>query len=362
MQITSFQERIMPAPAGGGYRQEGYWVWCGSVTRGEDGRYHMFAARWPKKYPFFHGYLAASEVVRAAADKAVGPYEFEEVVFPVRGSERWDGRMTHNPFILRYGDEYLLFYIGATYEGDTPSPREMNTLRAASGGNGRVFPWYSSIRIGMARATSVNGPWERPDRPTLDINSDGWDNNVVTNPSPCLAPDGRILLYYRSSGCKLGLAVASSPDGPFVRQGAGPVVDPGEGLKIEDPFVFRAGNHYEMVCKDITGKITGEPEAGAHMLSSDGMVWSPAPEPKAWSRTISWNDGSKTTQASIERPFILFSGGCPSYLFAATADGPGPHDGRPGYYFARNTWNMVIPLKPGMEKRGGNSFLSASGG
>ena len=50
-----FHDRILPALRGKGFRQEEYWVWCGSVTEGEDGRFHMFAARWPKKYPFFHG-------------------------------------------------------------------------------------------------------------------------------------------------------------------------------------------------------------------------------------------------------------------------------------------------------------------
>jgi len=342
---TPFQDRILPAPKGRGFHQDGYWVWCGSVAQGDDGRWHMFAARWPKKYPFFHGYLAASEVVRASADEPTGPYRFEEVVLPARGPEFWDGRMTHNPFIMKYDDEFLLFYIGATYQGDIPTPEEMNALRSEPGGNGRVFSWYSSIRIGMALSSSVLGPWRRPDAPSFDINPEGWDDTVVTNPSPCPAPDGRILLYYRSTGAKLGLAMASSPDKPFVRQGDGPVVDPGEGLRIEDPFVFRAGDHYEMVCKDLTGRITGEFHAAVHLLSDDGVAWALAPRPKAWSRTVRWDDGTTSTQASIERPFMLFEAGRPTFLFAATADGPGPHDGRPGYYFAENTWNMVIPLK-----------------
>lgn len=343
--IIPFQRRILPAPIGKGFKQEGYWVWCGSVAEGEDGRYHMFAARWPKEYPFFHGYLAASEIVRASADEPEGPYRFDEVVLPERGAGYWDGRMTHNPFIVKYGDEFLLFYIGATYEGNTPTREEMDALRLRPGGNGRNFPWYSSIRIGMARASSVFGPWQRPDKPTFNSDPQGWDNSVVTNPSPCLSPDGRILLYYRGSGCKLGLAIAPSPDAPFLRQGAEPIVALGEGIEIEDPFVFWDDDHYEMVCKDLNGNVTGEFHATAHLISDDGVDWALAPQPKAWSRSIRWDDGTTTTQASIERPFILFCQNRSAYLFAATADGPGPHDGRPGHYFAKNTWNMVIPLK-----------------
>jgi hypothetical protein len=259
--------------------------------------------------------------------------------------------MTHNPFVIRYGEELLLFYIGATYSDDTPSPEKMHALRSEPGGNGRIFPWYSSIRIGMARAKSVFGPWQRPDEPTFDIDPEGWDNRVVTNPSPCLTPDGRILLYYRSTGAKLGLAVAASPDAPFARQSNGAVVDPGEGLKIEDPFVFWTHEHYEMVCKDLTGDIAGEFHAAVHLLSDDGMEWTVAPHAKAWSRTIRWDDGSTTTQASIERPFILMQDGQPAFLFAATADGPGPKENRPGHYFAENTWNMVIPLRQEMQNK-----------
>jgi hypothetical protein len=338
-----FQNRLLPAPKAGGFRMEDYWVWCGSVVRGEDGRYHMFAARWPKAYPFFKGYQAASEVVRAVADRPEGPFVFEEVVLPARGGQWWDGRMTHNPFIIRYGDEYLLFYIGATYAGPTPAPEELHRQANAEQGL-HGMPWYSTIRIGMARSRSVFGPWRRPDQPTLDIQPQGWDRTVVTNPTPCVAPDGRILLYYRSTGCKLGLAAAPGPDAPFRRVGDRPVVDPGDGLPIEDPFVFWNGACYEMVCKDLSGKLTGEYHAGVHLTSPDARTWAPASQPKAWSRNVLWNDGTSTLQSNIERPFILFENGEPAWLYAATANGPGPRDGQPGFNFAANTWNMAIPL------------------
>ena len=87
-------------------------------------------------------------------------------------------------------------------------------------------------------------------------------------------------------------------------------------------------------------------EHGAMLLSPDGVAWKLAPNAKAWSRTIAWDDGTTSTQANIERPFVLFRDGLPAWLFAATADGPGPRDGHPGHYFAESTWSMVFPLKP----------------
>ncbi|MEG2669703.1 MAG: glycosyl hydrolase family 43, partial [Oscillospiraceae bacterium] len=92
-------DMMLPAPVGGGFEMEGYWVWCGSVVKGEDDNYHMFASRWSKKYPMHPGWLVASEVVRASSKTPEGPYVFQEVVLPARGAEYWDGRSTHNPHI-----------------------------------------------------------------------------------------------------------------------------------------------------------------------------------------------------------------------------------------------------------------------
>ena len=37
---VSFLDRLLPAPVDGGFRQDGYWVWCGTVVKGDDGLYH----------------------------------------------------------------------------------------------------------------------------------------------------------------------------------------------------------------------------------------------------------------------------------------------------------------------------------
>ena len=93
-----------------------------------------------------------------------------------------------------------------------------------------------------------------------------------------------------------------------------------------------------MIFNDIRGHFTGENHAGGYAHSSDGIHWTPSG--KAYTRNVSWSDGSQTYQGSLERPQLLFTDGKPSHLFAATADGPG------GYSKADNTWNMVLPLKP----------------
>ena len=338
----AFIDRIQPAPLNGGFAMDDYWVWCGSVTRGDDGRYHMFAARWPRALPFFDGYKVSSEVVRAVSDTPEGPYAYQETVLPARGAEYWDGRMTHNPTIHKLGDSYLLFYIGATYEGPSPSAEELR-----QGTTPTPNESYASIRIGLATAPSALGPWTRADAPVLEPRPGKWDGSIVTNPAPCILPDGRILLYYRantSRGLRIGAARARGLGAPFERISDDPVLIFDGDNHVEDPYAWWAGDHLELLAKDLAGGITGEVHAGIHATSPDGLQWTLADPPKAYSRRVVWEDGSVTVQGSLERPQLLFhedDAGLaqPTHLFCATGDGPG------GFRNATRTWNMVLPLK-----------------
>jgi len=332
----AFTDRLLAAPAGGGFAMPDYWVWCGSVAHGEDGLFHMFASRWPRRYLFFDGYRLYSEVAHAASPTPEGPYTFREVALPARGAEHWDGRMTHNPTIHRWRDQWLLFYIGATWSGPEVTPDEI-------AGSPKPAESYASIRIGLATSRSLDGPWERRDAPILLPRPGKWDSTVVTNPAPCVREDGRILMLYRSNtpaGLRIGAATADGPDAPFQRLSDEPVLHlPGGGF-VEDPFVWWNGTRYEALAKDMTGSLTGEFHAGVHLTSPDGLAWTLSVPPKAYSRRVVWQDGRVTVQGSLERPQLLMRCGQPTHLFAATADGPG------GFRRATRTWNMVIPLRP----------------
>ncbi len=335
---SAFIERLRPAPKAGGFAQDEYWVWGGSCVRGEDGRFHLFASRWPKRYPFFEGYTVYSEIVRAAADAPEGPYEFEEVVLPARGEAFWDGRMTHNPAIRRCGDLYLLFYIGSTYSDPAPTPEQLH-----AGDRRKPNESYANIRIGLAAARSVFGPWTRPDEPALTPRPGKWDDKIVTNPAPCVLEDESILLLYRSNtpqGLRIGAARAARFDAAFKRVSDEPVFQLEGGNFVEDPFVWRADEGFQMLAKDMTGGITGEKHAGVHARSDDGLRWRVSQPAKAYSRRVAWDDGSITVQGCLERPQLLIEEGEPTHLFAATGDGPG------GFRAATRTWNMVIPIAP----------------
>lgn len=338
----SLADRLLPAPRNGGFRMEGYWVWCGSVVQGEDGRFHMFASRWPKWLPMHPGWLVASEIVRAAADTPEGPYEFQEVVLPARGAEYWDGRSTHNPHIKKIGGTYVLYYMGSTHPFADVKPDEAYGLD-----DPRCIAARANKRVGIATSRSVIGPWERRDAPILPTRPGKFDSFLTSNPAPCVHEDGSILLIYKARKYEghthgqmtIGVAGADSFEGPYRVLSDEPVFPP-ERFNIEDPFIWKTENGYELIAKDMEGTLCGEKHAGIHACSADGRSWRLFEQPKAYSRRVTWDDGEVQLMGNLERPFLLFQNGRPTHLFAATADGSG------GFRNASNTWNMVIPIAP----------------
>ncbi len=337
----AFVDRILSAPKNGGYQDSAYWVWGSSVIKGEDGRYHMFASRWPRNVNFGN-WVTSSEVVHAVADTPVGPYKTVDVALPARGKEYWDGMCTHNPRIVKYKDQYLLYYFGTTYDFEKPTPKDPKV----SGGNW-VKAWRNK-RIGVAISNSINGPWKRLDKPVIEPRKGHWDASITSNPSPVVNnKTGEILLMYKSSAdtsnapLLLGVSKAYKPEGPYERLSEKPILmfetDANEHIDLEDPYVWWNGEKYEAIIKDRSGIICGEEGGGVHCWSKDGEKWQLFDNPKAYSRSIKWDDGTTSYQNHFERPFLLIEDGVPTHFFAATGNGDRP-------WSFDKTWNMVIPL------------------
>ena len=336
----SFINTLMPAPLGGGFTMPGYWVWGGSVVKAEDGRYHMFASRWPESLSFSPHWLTNSEIVRASSDTPEGPYLFEEIVLRARDPGFWDGCMTHNPTIHRCGDTYLLFYIGTTHTGTVPTD-----TRQEHENSPLVLQARANQRIGLATAETIHGPWVRRDEPILLPRPGKWDELITTNPAACVLNDESVLLVYKSAACqdgllRLGIAGADHFAGPYQRLKDDPIFCFDKtGDHVEDPYIWQSQGRFEMIMKDMNGGICGEKNGGIHATSKNGIDWHVSDPPRAYSRTVLWDNGTTTTQGCLERPQLLIQHGKPTHAFFATADGPG------AYTRAAKTWNMAIPLK-----------------
>lgn len=316
-----------------------YWVWCGSVIHGDDGRYHMFASRWPRALRFAPHWLTNSEIVRAVAVRPEGPYRFAQVVLPARGASYWDGRMTHNPTIHRVDGTYLLFYAGSTYEGLTPTADSQ--VRSVMP---EVHQARANQRVGLATAPSVAGPWTRLDAPILEPRPKKWDALMTTNPAPCVLRDGSVLLIYKSTRhqqdlLRMGVARAEVPEGPYERAKDGELFrfhDPSD--HVEDAYVWQSDDRFELIMKDMNGGISGEAGAGIHGTSQDGVEWKISKPAKAYSLTVAYAPSSQRRFLRAERPQLLIEDGVPRMLYLALAEGGNESP-------IERTWNQAIPLR-----------------
>ena len=227
-----------PAEAVVAYREKDYWVWDSSVIRGEDGRYHLFCSAWPRELGFGCSWLFNSTIIHAVSEKPEGPYAFRNVVLPRRGREYFDGMNTHNTCIRCYRGKYYLYYMGCTYEGEIPGPGDVVSHE-------RFTEVWNRKRIGIAVADSPDGPFVRRDSALLEPRDEShWDCTATTNPAVCILEDGTTYMIYKSrkgadATLKLGVARADQPDGVFERLQEGPIFDfADEDLHVEDPYLW----------------------------------------------------------------------------------------------------------------------------
>lgn len=289
------------------------------------------------------GWMVASEIVHAVSEVPQGPYRFSEVALPARGAQYWDGRSTHNPRILRQNGKYYLIYMGSTHPFADPTYEQL-TLKS---------PWCTvaraNKRVGLAVADSPYGPWKRLDEPILKTKPNTFYSFLTSNPSPIIQEDGSVMMIFKGrhytngylhSAMSLGMAYAPTIEGPYrVLNNDCPIFEVDGQGEAEDPFLWKDANGYHAIFKDHVAKFTGERGGGVMAHSKDGIQWTVDKDPKAYSLTVEWEDGSVEKQGQLERPFILFEDGKPAYIFFATMDGPG------GFENASRSWNMVIPIK-----------------
>ncbi|MBQ8814766.1 MAG: glycoside hydrolase family protein [Lachnospiraceae bacterium] len=326
-------------------QMDGYYIWDCSVIK-SGGMYHMFSSRWPKKWDFRSNWLFHSEIIHAVSESPEGPYQFQNVVFPRRGREFFDGMNTHNTCIKEYNGKFYLYYMGTTYWGDAPVVGEAFYDEFA-------LETWNRKRIGIAVADDINGEFVRRDRPLLEPRDcTHWDCTITTNPTVAILPDGKTYMIYKSrhsvgAPLQLGVAVADSPDGAFTRLSDGPILQyENPNIHVEDPYFWydAARKKFCLIAKDDSKNgdygITGEWGSGFYAESDDCIHFEIADNPKVYSKKVRWKDGRETIQGNLERPSLLFDeNGKPTHLFCASGNGAAPYD------FSGDTYVVCMKLK-----------------
>ena len=333
------ESMVQPVPLKNKFTDDKYNIWCGSVTKGTNGKYYMLYSRWLKSGGHY-AWVINCEVALARADHLEGPYTHVKVVLPSRGRQFWDGCCTHNPTVMQYQGKYYLYYMGTTGKSTVELPTSMK--------DPLWWEYRNNQRIGVAVSDDLEGEWTRFDKPVLDISQapNEFDSLMVSNPAGAVDEQGRSILVYKQveksaklSGGKVrfGVAFASTPTGPFEKYEK-PIFELSDGAKewmiAEDPFIWSNQGYIYAIVRDVVGKFTGDEGAFALLVSKDGTEWKPGKYPKVIGSRFMWEDGSISI-GQLERPCLYVEDGVPKCLFGAyglTKD-------------RNNTCNVAVPLK-----------------
>lgn len=313
-------------------------IWGGSVVRSDDGRYHIYYSRWPKKLGW--AWVTDSEVAHAISQTPFGPFQFSDIALPRRGREHWDGWCTHNPTVHKFGDKYYLYHMGNTGDGKqigVPGKHKLNWLHR------------NNQRIGVAVADTPQGPWKRFTTPLIDVGTekDDWDSLMTSNPSVCQRPDGGYLLVYKAVGKQFPapnggpvvhcIATSDSPTGPFTKHEDPVFTFEGERFPAEDPYIWYQSGKYRAIVKRIKHISKKRVFSLVHYDSEDGFDWRPAKYHEISQREITWDDGETQRFDHLERPQVLIENGKPVVLYCAADTYDENH--------VRQSMNIPIPLR-----------------
>ncbi len=330
-----FYQAWEESPKAGAFKMDDWIIWGGSVIKAEDGKYYMFASRWPKKLTM-QAWVTNSEISLAVSDRPEGPYVFVKTVLPSRGKEYWDGMATHNPNIQYHEGKYILFYTGVNYDFEQPistaPTREMYEEA------------WNTKRIGVAVADSPMGPWVRMEKPVIQPRKGMWDGAIISNPAPVVHKDGSVILVYKSAPVpypernqnrkmRFGVLTADHYLGDYKRKGEDNQICMKPDTDVEDPYIWYDGLKYQMLAKCMSKTITGEAGAGFIAYSEDGIGWEIPENPAAYGKTLNLSDGTTETMKKLERPQILIENGKPTHVFFACTN------------TESDIFNMVRPLK-----------------
>jgi hypothetical protein len=284
-----------------------YSIWGCAPIQGEDGKTHLYAARWPDKN-VDPAWRKSSEIAHYVANQPEGPFTFSDIALQGTGKETWDKYAPHNPEIKKVGNQYVLLYIGNTDYHQPPHPANQS--------------------IGMAISSSLYGPWQKVGNNGQILNVEDpskWNyhsRNGAVNPA-FLTLNNQYYLYFKSTGkdgLQYGLATSDKLEGPYTITERPVTANHGT---LEDGTVFSYDGYIYLLTTDNHGKNTGIRGGGTLWKSKDGITFDIADATIGYDRIPAYYskyDPEKVVKIygpdpKLERPKILMIDGKPAYLY-----------------------------------------------
>ena len=314
-QQVTISDKIQPLSNENIFGDTAYYNWCNSVIKGDDGKYHLFYARW-KKSNSFEAWLTHSTVAHAIADQPEGPYHYVNTVLDFEKDTYKKGSMitAHNPKIKYFNGKYYLYFISTQLNHEISNEELIKVGKIASHrSNPDRRCLRESQRTYVAVSNSINGPWKV--NPTSLLEPTGPIRTLVVNPAITQGPDKRFYLIVK--GDKPGttkflrnqaIAISDYPDHGFVIQPE-PVI---EDWDTEDVSIWYDHKTLRFYAVFHAHKYVGM------MTSKNGIHWEKATDFVLSKKCLKRTEGKEPIRPNrMERPFVYVEDGEPKVLCMA---------------------------------------------
>ena len=265
--------------------------WGGSVVRGDDGLYHMYAAEMTHHCGIVV-WLSNSQIRHAVATRADGPFEARDLAEPVWGHEPTAARAPTG--------EYVLFWT-ASFGKDVPCSKKpcehCNDGDSIIDASPTCLPdtrctYTVPLLTYMSYARAPNGPWSKPEPLPSPPNMGD------TNFAPIIRDDGSLIALGRPPWIWRAAHWRNVSSYTFEQSAGGTIdgEDPFLYVDPRDPAVLHGLSH-----------AGGWDSSGGHVWSQDhGKTWSGFGDVAAYGSLIEYEDGSYASLSRRERPHLIF--------------------------------------------------------
>ena len=291
--------------------------WGGSVVRGDDGKYHMYAAEMTNDCGIVV-WLSNSRIRHAVSSAGPdGPYEAHDVAEGLWGHEPTAARAPTGEYVLYWTADLSKEVPCTKIPCDHCSNGESTGVLANAS---HCLPdtqctYRPPLRSYMSYAKHADGPWSAPQ---MVPSPPGFPGD--TNLAPIIKGDGSLLGLGRPPW------IWRAADWRNLSTYTVEKAQSGQTIEGEDPFLYV--DPREPTVLHALSHAGGWDSSGGHVWSDDdGVTWSGHSDVAAYSSLIMYDDGTAASLSRRERPHLVFdASGVPVALTnGVTTDWPCTH-------------------------------------